>query len=86
MNVLSYAHPQLFNRLTSMVAYLRPLIFELRTSLISFRIFVRCQRLIARNVADGFLLILLLTRFNEACRINDVSRGSLSGYENQQLC
>ena len=64
-----------------MVAYLRPLFFELRTSLITFRIFVRCQRLIARNVADGFLLFLLLTRFNEARRIDDVSRGSLSGYE-----
>jgi hypothetical protein len=45
-----------FNRLTAMVAYLRPLFFELRTSLISFQIFVRCQRLIARNVADSFLL------------------------------
>ncbi len=39
-----------------------------------------------KNVADGFLLFLLLTRFNEARRIDDVSRGSLSGYENQQLC
>jgi hypothetical protein len=39
-----------------MVSYMRPLFFELRTSLISFRIFVRCQRLIARNVANGFLL------------------------------
>jgi hypothetical protein len=61
-------------------------------SLISFRIFVRCQRLIARNVADGFLLFFLLIllfflliRFNEARCIDDVSRGSLSGYENQQL-
>ena len=47
------------NRLTAMVAYLRPPFFELRTSLITFRIFVRCQRLIARNVADGFLLFSL---------------------------
>ena len=69
-----------------MVSYMRPLFFEHRTSLISFLIFVRCHRLIVRNVADGFLLFLLLTRFNEARRINDVSRGSLSGYENQQLC
>ena len=59
-----------------------PPFFELRASLITFRIFVRCQRLIARNVADGFLFFLLLTRFNEARCINDVSRGSLSGYEN----
>jgi hypothetical protein len=39
------------------------LFFELRTSLISFRIFVRCQRLITRNVADGFLLISLADTF-----------------------
>jgi hypothetical protein len=51
------------NRLTAMVAYLRPLFFELRTSLISFRFFVRCQRLIARNVADGFLLFSLADMF-----------------------
>jgi hypothetical protein len=44
------------NSLTAMVAYLRPLFFELRHCLITFRIFVRCQRLIARNVANGFLL------------------------------
>ena len=29
---------------------------ELRACLITFPIFVRCQRLIARNVANGFLL------------------------------
>jgi hypothetical protein len=31
--------------------------------LISFRIFVHCQRLIARNVADGFLLFSLADTF-----------------------
>jgi hypothetical protein len=46
-----------------MVADMRPLFFELRTSLITFRIFVRCQRLIARNVADGFLLFSLADTF-----------------------
>ena len=40
-----------------------PLFFLLRTSLISFPIFVRCQRLIARNVADGFLLFSLADTF-----------------------
>jgi hypothetical protein len=45
-----------FNSLTAVVAYLRPLFFELRHCLITFRIFVRCQRLIARNEANGFLL------------------------------
>jgi hypothetical protein len=42
-----------------MVSYMEPLFFELRASLISFQIFVRCKRLIARNVADGFLLFSL---------------------------
>jgi hypothetical protein len=51
------------NRLTAMVADMRPLFFELRMSLITFRIFVRCQRLIARNVADGFLLYSLADMF-----------------------
>jgi len=47
------------NSLTAMVSYMRPLFFELRASLITFRIFVHCQRLIARNVADGFLFFSL---------------------------
>jgi hypothetical protein len=46
-----------------MVADMRPLVFELRMSLITFRIFVRCQHLIARNVADGFLLFSLADMF-----------------------
>ena len=69
-----------------MVAYLRPLFFELRTSLITFRIFVHCQRLIARNVAELFSFLAVIRDLNEARHIDDVSRGSLSGYENQQLC
>ena len=68
------------NRLTAMVAYLRPLFFELRTSLITFRIFVRCQRLIARKLAELFSFLAVIRDLNEACRIDDVSRGSLSGY------
>jgi hypothetical protein len=52
------------NSLTAIVAYyVRPLIFELCTILVSFRIFVRCQRLIARNLADGFLLFSLADTF-----------------------
>jgi hypothetical protein len=50
---------RLINSLTAMAAYLQPLFFELRTSSISFPSFVRCQRLIARNVADGFLIFSL---------------------------
>ena len=63
---LLVAIPSLYNpvnRLTAMVPYMEPLFFELRASLISFRIFVRCQRLIARNVADGFLLFSLADTF-----------------------
>jgi hypothetical protein len=74
------------NRLTAMVAYLRPLFLELRTNLITFRIFVRCQRLIARKLAELFSFLAVIRDLNEACSIDDVSRGSLSGYENQQLC
>jgi hypothetical protein len=64
-----------------MVAYLRPLFFEfeLRTSLITFRIFVCCQRLIARKLAELFSFLAVIRGLNEARHINDVSRGSLSG-------
>jgi hypothetical protein len=47
---------------------------ELRKCLITFPIFVPSQRLIARNVRELF-------SFNNACCIDDVSRGSLSCYE-----
>jgi hypothetical protein len=67
------------NSLTAMVSYMRPLFFELRNCLITFRIFVRCQHLIARNVANGFLLNRGISHCYEACCIDDVSRGSLSG-------
>jgi hypothetical protein len=53
----------------AMVADMRPLFFELRTSLITFRIFVRCQRLIARNVADGFLLFSLADTFIRSSKL-----------------
>jgi hypothetical protein len=47
--------------------------FELRASY---------QHLIARNVADGFILFSFADTFDAACSIDDVSRGSLSGYKN----
>ena len=74
------AAPQ--NSLTAMVAYMRPLFNNLRHCLITFWIFVRCQRLIARNVANGFLLNRGVSHCYEACCINEVSRGSLSSYKN----
>ena len=67
-----------------MAACMRPLFFnKLRHFLITFQIFIRCQRLIARNVANGFLLNRGVSHCYEACRINDVSRGFLLGYKNQ---
>ena len=67
------------NRLTAMAHIFSHFFFELHTSLISFRIFVRCQRLIARNVADGFLLFSLADTFWRSSSHRWVSRGSISG-------
>ena len=65
-----------------MGADMRPLFFfELRTSLISFRIFLLSQRLIARNVCELFSFNHGISHLNEACHIDDVSRGSLSCYK-----
>ena len=55
--------------------------FELRDRLITFPIFVLSQRLIARNVRELFSFNRGISHLNEACRIDDVSRGSLSCYE-----
>jgi len=53
--------------------------FKLRASLITFRIFVRWQRLIARNVRQLFSSNCGVSDLNKACSIDDASRGSLSG-------
>ena len=52
--------------------------FELRDCLITFPFFVLSQRLIARNVRELFSFNRGVSHLNEACRIDDVSRGSLS--------
>jgi hypothetical protein len=54
---------------------------ELRDCLITFPIFVLSQRLIARNVPELFSFNRGISHLNEACCIDDVSRGSLSCYE-----
>jgi hypothetical protein len=54
---------------------------ELRKCLITFLLFVRCQRLIARNDRELFSFNRGVSHLNNACRIDDVSRGSLSCYE-----
>ena len=55
--------------------------FELRDCLITFPIFVLSQRLIARNVRKLFSFNRGVSHLNEARRIDDMSRGSLSCYE-----
>jgi hypothetical protein len=64
-----------------MVADMRPLFFELRDWLITFLLFVRWQRLIARNDHELFGSNCGISHLNEACRINKLSRGSVLGYE-----
>ncbi len=55
--------------------------FEFRDCLITFPIFVPSQRLIARNVRELFSFNRVVLHLNEARRIDDVSRGSLSCYK-----
>ncbi len=54
---------------------------ELRASLITFPNFVCCQRLIARNVAELSSSNRGISHLNETCRINELSRGFVLGYE-----
>ena len=49
--------------------------------LITFLLFIRLQCLIARNVRELFSFNRGVSHLNEACRFDDVSRGSLSCYE-----
>jgi hypothetical protein len=55
--------------------------FELRDCLTTFPIFVPSQRLIARIVRELFSFNRGVSHLNEACRIDDLSRGSLLCYE-----
>ena len=64
-----------------MVADMQALFFELRDRLITFLLFVRWQRLIARNDRELFSSNPGVSHLNEACRINELSRGSILGYE-----
>jgi hypothetical protein len=54
---------------------------ELRKCLITFLLFVLSQRLIARNDRELFSFNRGVSHLNEACCIDDVSRGSLSCYK-----
>jgi hypothetical protein len=79
-----WAHVHPGNRLTGIRLWAQicaHLNFELRDCLITFPIFVLSQRLIARNVRELFSFNRCVSHLNEVCRIDNVSRGSLSCYE-----
>ena len=57
---------------------MRPFFNELRAR-INFPNFVRCQRLMARNVAELSSSNRGDSHLNEACRIDEMSRGSVLG-------
>ncbi len=57
---------------------------ELRASLITFRMFVRWQRLTARNVAELFSYNCGVSHSYAACCIDELSRGSIRGMKFSQ--
>jgi hypothetical protein len=66
-----------------MVPYMEPLFFVLPKSVEISPIFVCCQRLIARNVADGFSFLANIRDLDETCCTNALSRGSIVGLKNR---
>jgi len=67
-----------------MVADMRPFFIEFRVSLITFPIFVRWQRLIARNLAELSSSNRGVSHLHEAHRIDELSRGSILGLKFSQ--
>ena len=65
------------NSLTAKDVHDRPLFEKLLWCLASSPIFVHCQRLIARKIAELFSSNCAMSQFYEACGIDDVSRGSV---------
>jgi hypothetical protein len=64
-----------------MGAYMRPTFNELYDRLRFFLLFVRCQRLIARNDRQLFNSNHGISHLNEACCIDELSRGFVLGFE-----
>ncbi len=69
------------NRLTAMATYMSPLFFELRDRLITFLVFVRWQRLIARNDRELFSSNRGVSHLNESCCIYALSKAFISGFK-----
>jgi hypothetical protein len=68
----------MFNSLTAIGGHDRPLIYELRAHVVSLRIFVRYQCLVARKIAELFGLNHGVRPFYAACCFDELSRGSFS--------
>jgi hypothetical protein len=66
------------NSLTAIGGHDRPLIYELRARVVSLRIFVRYQRLMARKIAELFGLNRGARPFYAARCFDELSRGSFS--------
>ncbi len=66
----------IINSLTAIGAHERPLFNELRGSVVSRRVFIRLQSLIARGTRNVLILVAVACDLYEVCRIDDVSRGS----------
>ena len=68
---------QQLNSLTPIGGHDHQLFDKLLWCLVSSPIFVRCQRLIARKIAELFSSNRAMSQFYEACGIDDVSTGSM---------
>ncbi len=66
------------NSLTVIDAHERQRFNELHGTIVSRRIFIRSQSLIARWTRNDLILAAVAHNLYEACRIDDVSRGSKS--------
>ncbi len=65
------------NSITAIDICERQLFFELRARVVSLRIFVRYQRLMARKIAIYFSFLAVNHHFDEARCFDELSRGSV---------
>ncbi len=66
------------NSLTAMDAHEHQFFNKLCGTVVSCRIFIRSQSLIARGTHNDLILAAVACNLYKACSINDVSRGSTS--------
>ena len=77
MKDLAYKNTSAINSLTAIGGHDRQLFDKLLWCLVSSPIFVRCQRLMPRKIAELFSSNRAMSQSYEACGIDDVSRGSV---------